>query len=322
MISQPAEREAVVLGVAVGYGPDHIEPFVTSLRNTGYRGDVVLFVDAPLRRVLRGRHRYRDVILRPTARYLPWRLRFHERSRRYRQAWGVVQGLGSVALAAADRLPLSPRRRAAAVLQLVQRLYPPTESRYFHFHHFLTERPYARVLLSDVRDVVFQSDPFEQLPVDGLATGIETPRYTLATEPFNRMLVERVYGASGLARIGDRPISCCGVTAGDRDSIRRYLEAMMAEIRAYGREAARRPTDQAPHNHLLWTGQLGEFHRCESLAGPIATLAMHDEHELELSDDGRLLNRDGTVPSIVHQYDRWPEVERTLLRTHAGGEER
>lgn len=318
MTLETAERAAVVLGAAVGYTMEQIEPFVASLRNTGYHGDLVLFVDVELARALERRSEYSDVIVRPVARFVPWRVRLDDRGTRYWQAWGAVQRVGAAGFAFIHKLPVSAARRRELTYQLAKHLYPPTETRYFHFHRFLADRPYARVLISDVRDVLFQSDPFEQLPIDGLATGIETPRQTLGTEPFNRKLVLRAYGNKGLERIGEQPISCCGVTYGDGVSMRRYLELMMSEILDYNREAARKPTDQAPHNHLLWTGCLGDVHELHSLASPLATLHLHTEDELEVSADGRLLNRDGSTPSIVHQYDRWPELERTLLRSLAG----
>jgi hypothetical protein len=326
MASQPqpvnspsAAPDTVVIGAAVGYTPEQIEPFVVSLRNTGYSGDLALIVDAALGRALRRRPDYREVILRTVPRYVPWRYRFSDRPSRHSwRVWGWLQRLGAAAFAGIERLPVGEARRRLLTHQLAQHLYPPTETRYFHYHRFLATRRYSRVLISDVRDVLFQSDPFAHLPAAGLATGIETLRYTLATQPFNRTQIVRAYGNAGLARIGDQPVSCCGVTYGDSASMRRYLELMMAEILSYNREAARWPMDQAPHNYILWTGRFGDFHELHSLASTLATLGMHQEAELKLSPAGRLLNGDGSEPSIVHQYDRWPELERALLPTLAG----
>jgi hypothetical protein len=164
-----------------------------------------------------------------------------------------------------------------------------------------------------VRDVVFQRDPFLDLPRHGLAVSIETDAYTVASEPHNAMWVERVYGSGMLARIGDERVSCVGVTYGDGPAMSDYLRRFNRELMGLAPAAAGvAGADTAIHNVLLRTGRLGEPCLLEPLQSPVATLNGIPEASVRLSRDGRLLNADGTQPSVLHQYDRLPGLRDSL----------
>lgn len=314
-----SESPNVIIGAAIGYAEPQVAPFFRSLRRTGYAGDVALIVDAELAARLRGDPAYARCRLVEAPRWIPHRLQIRERRPGAWRLWRVAQVVSRLYLNACERLPLGEALRWSLQLPVARHVYWPTETRYLHAYELLRRSRYERVLLTDVRDVLFQAEPFAALPREGLAVGMETRRLTLATEPFNARQVTLAYGEAGLRRIGERPISCCGVTYGDRASMLRYLRLMAGEIWRLNDAASRLPMDQALHNHILWTGLFGEFRQLDTLAGPIATVAMLDEAELRLSEAGRLLNRDGSVPSIVHQYDRFPRLVTALQGALAGG---
>ncbi len=75
--------------------------------------------------------------------------------------------------------------------------------------------------------------------------------------------------------------------------------------------------DTAIHNMLVWTGRLGEPALLEPLNSPIATLNGIDATSVSLSPTGRLLNADGSEPSVLHQYDRLPALRERLLEALA-----
>jgi hypothetical protein len=69
--------------------------------------------------------------------------------------------------------------------------------------------------------------------------------------------------------------------------------------------------DQAIHNWLLYM---------DRLHGPVAVangygrvLTMGSQREIELATDGTVLNRDGSVPAVLHQYDRHIDLAPNLL---------
>jgi hypothetical protein len=301
----PAE---IVLGAAVGLTRQQVTPFLTSLRNAGYSGRVVLLADAALRRSMRTDPIVADLTLLPAHRWLPFRLGLFSRPRLMRWAWRPIQSVGRMLLSVVEAIPSKALKRLDLQRHLTDFVFTPMEARFLRYHAFLKAHPHQRVLLSDVRDVVFQTDPFQHLPRTGLATGLENPAYTIAR------WIELVYGPKLLARLGHHRVSCVGVTYGDGPSIRVYLEAMAEEIMrltpvAIGAGGA----DTAIHNFLLRTRRLGDVNELETLAGPLATLNGFEEEEIPVTTEGRVRNRDGSEISVIHQYDRVPGLASKLL---------
>ncbi|WP_405164464.1 hypothetical protein OG203_04925 [Nocardia sp. NBC_01499] len=185
----------------------------------------------------------------------------------------------------------------------------PHVARYFHYDAYLAAHSsFTGVLLTDVRDVVFQDDPFLGLD-QGLFVGMESPQLTIASGVINRGWMRDAYGDAMLERLGDRQVSCSGVTLGDGVAIRRYVDLMLQEISYFPFSKMKsRSYDQVFHNKLLHCGEMGEVHLCQPLESVIATVACLGPAQLLLSPHGMLLNDDGRIPAIVHQYDRHPAL--------------
>ena len=168
-------------------------------------------------------------------------------------------------------------------------------------------------MLSDVRDVIFQDDPFAGVN-GGLLVSMENFDLTIGAEDFNRGWVLDAYGQDMLDRIGGCYISCSGVTLGDMESIKGYVDKMLGEIcKQPFKKMRNRIYDQAFHNKLLHCGELASVVPCFSLQSNIATLGCMSMGEIGLSNDGKVLNRDGTIVPIVHQYDRHQVLVEKLL---------
>ena len=303
-----SRSDTLVMGAAVGYTRDRIAPFLVSLRRSGYRGDVLLLVDRTLA-AQSDDPLFSDVQLLAVPQWLATRLKLFGRSRRARllpfyRALNAVAWIGARGGIRAGLLPV----------RLAGLLLPPTESRFLFFHDFLRRRSYRRLLLTDTRDVLFQRDPFAQLDCDGLLVSFEAPALRLSDEPHNERWIRLAFGERGLAAVGSRRIACSGVTAGNGTAMARYLTAMTtALLRMPLRAVGESGVDQGIHNYLLWTGALGEVRSLEPLASAVATLGAMADADLHFDAAGRLLNRDGSIPAVVHQYDRIPRAIDTLL---------
>lgn len=316
--SGSARSRTLVLGAAVGQEVEYVAPFLVSLRRAGYDGDVALFVDRRLARTLRADPIAEGVRLIAVPQWPPFRFELLQRPRRMRYGWGPVRRLLWALVLAAGRLASGSSRRLALQCWLAQRLYSPMETRFLHFHRFLSSHSYEQILLSDVRDVVFQRDPFTDLSAYGLAVGVEVDRYTIATERHNAGWIARVYGRQALEEIGASRVSNVGVVYGRREPMLRYLALMGDEIlRTPPPPAGDAGTDTAIHNRLLWTGRLGEVELLEPLASPVATLNCVAEAEVRLNEHGHLITADGHEPAVLHQYDRIPALRSPLLRALA-----
>lgn len=307
------------MGAAVGLTAEQVRPFLASLRDAGYGGEVALLVDPALAGKLRADPVARGVTLIEARQWLPFSLGLWRHRRLMRFVWSPLQTLLWAAIRALGWIARDPERRLALQLPLAVVACTPMEARFLRYRRFLADHPHERVLLSDVRDVLFQSDPFAALPATGLAVSIECSSYTIATEPHNAAWVERAYGSQMIQRIGTHHVSCVGVTHGDREAISNYLAQMTSEIlRLSPSRLGVGGADTAIHNVLIRTARLGAVHELPTLASPIATLNGVDERQVHLTPEGKVMNRDGSQPSVLHQYDRLPVIGPRLLRVLGG----
>ncbi len=298
-----------MIGTAVGYCEAQLVPFVRSLRQTGYEGEIILIVHADDFSSLARSTVMPDVSWHPVQ-TLRLNLRFHRG--RYEKLWLPLQLLELWAVRAVGRLPVRGEKRRAMQRLAAGRLFHPELSRFVYYEALLLELSVDRVLLTDVRDVVFQTNPFEALGDEALAFGMETGEYSNDTEYWNRRWLRATYGEAMVKRLAGRQVSCAGVGYGSRQEILSYLGHMIDELLAFSLAGFAQMADQAIHNALLWTGTLGSPAMLQPLASPIATLNFFTLERLDLDDRGRLLNQDGSVVSVLHQYDRIPGLLERL----------
>lgn len=97
--------------------------------------------------------------------------------------------------------------------------------RFFHISSFLSmlEEPIDRVIITDVRDVVFQNNPTDWLDKNfsnnfDLIVGSENMTY--GAEPWGANNISKAFGPLFYEKKKDDPIFCAGVIAGDMASVR------------------------------------------------------------------------------------------------------
>ena len=100
--------------------------------------------------------------------------------------------------------------------------------RFFHIHNFLSllaqPEEVDRVIITDVRDVVFQSDPsdcLDELIYPGgtdIILGSENIRYR--DEPWGANNVQKAFGQYFYEKLENREIYCAGVIAGGLELIK------------------------------------------------------------------------------------------------------
>jgi hypothetical protein len=76
--------------------------------------------------------------------------------------------------------------------------------------------------------------------------------------------------------------------------------------------------DQAVHNGLIHTGRLPSAKVVPNEDGRVLTVGRMAA--LHMSDSGVLLNADGSIPAVIHQWDRHPSLISRLRALHAGAE--
>lgn len=208
-----------------------------------------------------------------------------------------------------DRTPtllawLSAHRIEAVIAadQLMHWAPHPVVTRFAVYARILQERPDIRnVVITDVRDVVFQGDPFAVPDLD-LQFFIEAEQWRLADHAFNLKHLTAVVG-EGLARdLGRRACICVGVVAGSSAAVARFCR-MILLLCAIPRSSAGGAfgADQAACNLIAHLNLVGGEVRANY--GRVATIGLTAPERLRI-EDGLILNPDGGASPIVHQYDR------------------
>lgn len=219
--------------------------------------------------------------------------------------------------------PLLERFRADSLCPDSGRGYRPhpVTSRFADAAMALDLYPEAEViLLSDVRDVIFQADPFDPLP-ERLQLFQEAEPMTLAEHGSNIRWLGAILGRDIAATIADRPCICAGTVLGPRRTIQRMIRQMMLLL-SIPRKAIplRFGADQAILNYMAHMDLLGEvdvvpnWHR-------VATIGKASENEIFLDREGVVRNADGSASAIVHQYDRHDVIHAAVAAQHAVLEE-
>lgn len=261
----------LILGIVDRYNFHKVRKFVRSIRQTAFDGDVVLFVGP----------------------------KTSDRTVKMLSENGMVV----VRFPALGSLPLD--NLAPKHFKL------PKPINYFNFRHYLyfdyvmrNQGRYENVMLSDVRDVFFQKDPFDFEIGDALCCAVEGPTKTIKECDHNRPWVEFIYGTEGLEKIGDEVISCAGTTWGKTTVVIDYLSRMLSEIEKL--DDAVTAIDQAIHNYIIYTRGVDKVRFLKNDEGVVLTLSYEDNYFINELD--QVCVGDGRVVGTIHQFPRKPDL--------------
>jgi hypothetical protein len=179
---------------------------------------------------------------------------------------------------------------------------------------------YDQVMMSDVRDVVFQRNPFDGIASPKCHFYLESAGRTIGEDPTNLRWVHGCFSAADAERLAPCRISCSGITIGGTAAIMTYLERMAARVSAMPWRIYRRighGYDQAIHNYLVHLDSAVEGIVVENNQH-IATMALEPRAFYRL-DGGSLIYGPGDhLFPICHQYDRFPDLLRAVEARFAG----
>lgn len=168
------------------------------------------------------------------------------------------------------------------------------------FYDFLKSnyKNYNYVLICDIRDLVFQKNPFDYNKFLKINYFCENKK--IKDCKINSYILVRSGGEAALKKYGDNLISCAGTTIGDSKTILDYLKLMSKNI------VSGNPIDQGQHNFFLYSGKF-PFSKCfHNFEGPVLTVSGLKTGQLKFNPDSQVVDKEGFVINIVHQYDRDP----------------
>ena len=298
----------LILTTGTSYRWPVIAPFILSLRESGFTGDVVMLVEDKWLHPEDYAHFLRQGI--ETYSIYPWLSRIPERIRRFRfkpLLWPIHRMIPALAL-------VGPRRLSS---MFATWFHPIMSARLFFYCDLLATRgsQYQQIILSDLRDVVFQSNPDEWRSDATLNVFLESDRHVIGAQSENAQWIRRLYGGTMLNALALKRVSCAGIMHGSTAAMVHYLKAMT-------RELARLTTliggingyDQGVHNYLLHTATFPGIRIWENGDGLVINLHGETLGASLIDADGTVRNSHGKLIPMVHQYDRHPALCEIITR--------
>lgn len=272
-------KKNLIMGTVRGYNFYHIYRFLRSLKNVSYSGDLVLFVDKSVKDLTLKKIKECgvEVVL-------------------YKSKFPYLDDLGV-------KLPKS---------------FETEEMHLYNFRHvfyydYLSKNStkYDYVMITDVRDVVFQQDPFEFDYGDRIAFAFEENDAKICERIINYKWISRGYGKQIADELSGFPISCAGTTIGKSERMLIYFNKMLHEISRFKDKIW--CADQAAHNYLIHNNSFDNVMKMRNRKGPVMT--MYGVKEFQTDRRGRLINEDGSVINVLHHYDRIPDAKKRVDRS-------
>lgn len=188
-------------------------------------------------------------------------------------------------------------------------------SRYILYLDFLLEKDYKQILLTDTRDVIFQSNPFVHREEDFLFLFLEDSSALIGNCRLNSYWVESAYGNLGREHLFPQKIICCGTILGSRSQIIKYLEKYkkeLLEIRSRSSNVySKSAVDQAIANYIGYLDNQDlrlTIKPNGDLVGTIGhSMCLSSGQDIVIFDLGKI-QVNGSEPAVIHQYDRHPKL--------------
>jgi hypothetical protein len=177
-------------------------------------------------------------------------------------------------------------------------------------HESVRDR-YDYLMLTDVRDVVFQSNPFAGLPPTQVVFSTESPEPTLGKCKYNSAAYKACFGEAAMEEVQHERISCAGITMGPWTEMLSYLGIMNDIIRETKHLENSGCHDQAIHNHIVYvvlraSSSLVNHIVMDVDESPVFTVGYINE--VSTNAEEQIINRVGKVPAVLHQFDRFPHL--------------
>lgn len=305
-MQQNAEKN-LILAMSRGLDWNALRPFFASLRMTGYDGDIRVWVsettaqtEAELRTAGVDVVRFRELQI-PVGRRMTTlsNRRFRVLHRAYPYLFATTAALS-----------------ARATMSLAAAITSPFVARFILYYRFLASAStrYRYVMLTDLRDVLFQRDPFAFEIGDVVNCFLEDASQTLGSNGVNARWIESAYGPAVLRELSDLPVSCAGVTIAPHDRMVDYLATMASALSRTPSQIA--GIDQGVHNYVIRKCLTPQVRLVGNDQGPVFTMAY--AADLRFDDAGLLVRSDALPYNVLHQYDRHRDLALVLQKRLTG----
>ena len=178
--------------------------------------------------------------------------------------------------------------------------YFRSSNRLFLYQEYMQKcgRRYDTVMLTGVRDVIFQSNP-EEIRPKYVNLYREDDHMTIGACPYNSLWIHNTYGKAGLGKVGSKFIICAEIVIATWDGMVNFLRDMTEHATKQRNKHVLE--DQAMLNYLFHTDQLPYAQAVHNEVADVYTVGYCKNITVSKH---KIVNQNGMVPAVVHQYDR------------------
>jgi hypothetical protein len=188
-------------------------------------------------------------------------------------------------------------------------------ARFFKYLEYLSDVEYKNVLISDVRDLVFQSNPFENLPTEFLYLFEEDRGIRIGKCIYNAYWMNCAYDNTVLGELFWNPILCAGTILGSYAEIVKFLKIFkqdLLDIKAYRYDMYRSVNiDQSILNYIAYKNTQDlklEIKLNGDIVGTVGLTITRKEATDLITHTNDAVSINGFFPAVIHQYDRHEEL--------------
>lgn len=269
----------VILTIMQGYDYPFVEPFFESLRKVGYEGDLAIFTADDLSWATRKKLGVMGAKL------------FH-----FKTKYPFIEGYEEAFKEITPHVSIN-------------------NYRFIFYLQFLKEhqQEYDRVMLTDIRDVIFQRAPFSIMKDEGIYFFLEDVTQTFRHK-FNYQWLASATDKETAESLADEQVSCAGVTMGNTAMVIDYLEYIREKLS--GCEKLEWGLDQGIHNSYIYLTK--PANSCISGSDKPYVINLGAYQPYQLGADDEVVNTAGEAYAIVHQYDRSGKLFGLVKKKYMG----
>jgi hypothetical protein len=298
-------KKNLIIGTATGYKYADMQYFFTSLKAINFKGDVTILVSDDIDPETKNALTEQGVNLI----YVPNSvLKF---SKRYANSrlWKIHQ-LPHKLVYALLNIGSGKLKRLSSY---VKKFHLISGSRYcYYYDHLLENRDeYSLIMITDVRDVIFQADPFSEINKESVLN-FYAEENSIADSFYTAYWIKHAFGKRALNAVKDKISICSGTTIGSMGRMMDYLEKMIvSQAKITGGLTGLGGFDQGVHNYLVHNNYFPGSKLLKNTEGEVATLG--DATPKTLNSNAELIDKQGRVIPVVHQFDRFGDLKLKAL---------
>ncbi len=175
---------------------------------------------------------------------------------------------------------------------------------YFAKKFINDNKQYQNIFLTDIRDVIFQEDPFNAIINEKLQVAVE--EVLIGENEYNSNWIRALMGEDYFQSVKTKNVLCSGTILGNRSIVLQYLEFVTNLINEKGVHL-----DTGEKVFIIDQGAFIVFcythpeliHMHTNANGKIFTMSYIQN--MILTSTGELINKNNEPYSVVHQYDRY-----------------